>query len=32
MPRALHLAIGDVEVLKNIYRRILENLHHVGPV
>ena len=27
-----HVAIGDVEILKNIYRRILENLHHVMPV
>jgi succinyl-diaminopimelate desuccinylase len=26
-----HVAIGDVETLKNIYRRVLENLHRVGP-
>ena len=26
-----HVAIGDVETLKNIYRRVLENLHHTGP-
>ena len=27
-----HVAIGDVDVLKNIYRRILENLDPAGPV
>ena len=25
-----HVAIGDVEILKNIYRRILENLHGIA--
>ena len=27
-----HVAIGDVEILKNIYRRVLENLQGIGTV
>ena len=27
-----HVAIGDVDTLKNVYRRVLENLGHAGPV